>query len=78
MPEIPTLTDEQKQALHNHLNNLHKQAKSLQFKLLEAQRKSKKMMDIAIPLHMDYVSIQKEIELKKNNIVEQLINFLYR
>lgn len=77
MPEKRTLSDEQKAALINHLNNLHNQAKHLQLQLFQKQQQSKQLMKLAIPLGLDYVSIQKEIEDKRNHVTDQVMYFIY-
>ena len=77
MPEKRTLSDEQKAALINHLNNLYNQAKHLQLQLFQKQQESKQLMKLAIPLGLDYVSIQKEIEDKRNHVTDQIMYFIY-
>lgn len=77
MPGKRSISDEQKAALINHLNTLRSQARCLQLQLIQKQQQSKDLMKIAIPLGLDYVSIQKEIEDKKNTIIDQIICFIY-
>lgn len=63
-----SISEAQKEALHNHLNNLYLQASQLQLKLMDRQHTVKKLMELAIPLGLDYISAQRKLKYPKDKL----------